>query len=599
MKFPRRPGFRSRDQVTRRSGLPALYENAQEGQFKSFFAGISPFPLMDEEAALNPRPGIGEYLIQRIYEKGVRHVFGVPGDYILNFYAMLDKGPLQMVNTCDEQGAGFAADAYARLHGLGVVCVTYNVGGFKVVNTTAEAYAEKSPVLVIAGAPGWQERKRSPLLHHTARDFSDQYEIFRRITVASTNLSDPADAYREIDRVLEVMVAQKGPGYIEIPRDIVTIVPEKGPDTPSIHLEDKIGVPIPPGVLNEIVSRVNNSFRPVIWAGEEIARFHLGLQVQQFAEKARIPIVSTMLGKSAVDETSPLFLGVYAGVIGDEKVREYVEGSDCLLVLGSQLNDVNLGAFTAAVDQDRMIVLSGDSCRIGTRFIKEAGLNLLPDIAGQHLIPHDEHGFPPSQVQRKTFFSPNADTAVTAARMFQAIDSFLDESHIVITDIGDAVMGSMVLTILRPDQFLCSIYYSAMGFAVPAAIGAQAARPDLRPVVIVGDGAFQMTGIEVSTAARYGMNPIVIVMNNSGFGTERPMIDGRFNDIASWQYHRIPQVIGKGRGWRVTTETELYNALAEAGGSGDLSIIEVMLDPYDITPQLRRMCERLAKGVKK
>jgi len=553
---------------------------------------------MDEKTAMGSRPGIGEYLIQRIYDAGARHVFGVPGDYILNFYAMLTRSQLQVINTCDEQGAGFAADAYARINGLGVVCVTYNVGGFKVVNTTAEAYAEKSPVLVIAGAPGLQERQKFSLLHHKVRDYSDQYRIFERITVASTELSDPEHAYEEIDRVLAGVLHEKGPGYIELPRDIVNVVPVNTPGTPAVHSAGSNSEIISSGVLDLVVSRVNGSSRPVIWAGEEIARNQLGPYVQALAEKTRIPIVSTMLGKSAIDETSSLYLGVYAGVIGDEQVREYVEASDCLLVLGVILNDVNLGANTAALDPERMIILSGDSCRIGARSFSGAGLGTLPELSGKQFLPHDLHGAPPTQKERKITYSPT-HAKITAERLFLAIDSFVDESNIVIADVGDAAMGSMAITIPQPNQFLCPIYYSSLGFSVPAAIGVKAARPDLRPLVLVGDGAFQMTGMEISTAARYRMDPIVIVLNNGGFGTERPMIDGPFNDVAPWQYHRIPDIIGAGRGYLVTTEDELAGALTAAKESNDLSIIEVVLDPNDITPQLRRMCERLAKGVKR
>ena len=553
---------------------------------------------MNEKTAMGSRPGIGEYLIQRLCEAGARHVFGVPGDYILNFYAMLTRSPLQVINTCDEQGAGFAADAYARINGLGVVCVTYNVGGFKVVNTTAEAYAEKSPVLVIAGAPGLQERQKFSLLHHKVRDYSDQFRIFERITVASTELRDPEHAYEEIDRVLAEVLHKKGPGYIELPRDIVTVVPGNIPGTRAVPLAGSCSETISSGILDQVVSRVNGSSRPVIWAGEEIARNQLGPYVQALAEKASIPLVSTMLGKSAIDETSSLYLGVYAGVIGDEQVREYVEASDCLLLLGVILNDVNLGANTAALNPDRMIILSGDSCRIGTRSFCGAGLGALPELSGKQFLPHDLHGVPPAQKERKIPYSPT-HAKITAERLFLAIDSFVDESNVVIADVGDAAMGSMALTIPRPNQFLCPIYYSSLGFSVPAAIGVKAARPDLRPLVLVGDGAFQMTGMEVSTAARYRMDPIVIVLNNGGFGTERPMIDGSFNDVAPWQYHRIPDIIGSGRGCLVTTEDELAGALTAAKESNDLSIIEVVLDPDDITPQLRRMCERLAKGVKR
>src|SRR5438093_7794590 len=166
---------------------------------------------------------IGEYLIQRLYQFGVRHVFGIPGDYVLGFYDQLAHSKLRIINTCDEQGAGFAADAYARVRGLGVVCITYCVGGLKVANTTAEAFAEKSPVVVISGAPGIKEREKNPLLHHKVREFDTQAKVFKELTIASTVLSDPQTALQEIDRVLHAALRYKRPVYIELPRDLVLV----------------------------------------------------------------------------------------------------------------------------------------------------------------------------------------------------------------------------------------------------------------------------------------------------------------------------------------------------------------------------------------
>src|SRR5712692_6340080 len=164
---------------------------------------------------------IGDYLIQQLHAYGVRHVFGIPGDYVLGFYDLLSKSKLRILNTCDEQGAGFAADAYARVRGLGVVCITYCVGGLKVANTTAEAFAEKSPVVIISGAPGIKEREKNPLLHHKVREFDTQKKVFDQLTVASAVLSDPQTAFQEIDRVLHAALRFKRPVYIELPRDMV------------------------------------------------------------------------------------------------------------------------------------------------------------------------------------------------------------------------------------------------------------------------------------------------------------------------------------------------------------------------------------------
>src|SRR2546428_455297 len=207
-------------------------------------------------------PSIGEYLIQRLYAHGVRHIFGIQCDYVLGFYHLLERSKLQIVNTCDEQGAGFAADAYARVRGLGAVCVTYCVGGLKLANTTAEAFAEKSPVVVISGAPGIKEREKNPLLHHKVREFDTQKKVFEQLTVASTVLSDPQTALQEIDRVLHAALRFKRPVYIELPRDLVSVpgIPYYQPR--EIHETSDAGSLA--AALTEAEEMINRAKKPVI-----------------------------------------------------------------------------------------------------------------------------------------------------------------------------------------------------------------------------------------------------------------------------------------------------------------------------------------------
>src|SRR5207253_1858946 len=239
---------------------------------------------------------IGQYLIQRLYAHGVRHVFGIPGDYVLGFYDQLFKSKLRIINTCDEQGAGFAADAYARLRGLGAVCVTYCVGGLKVANTTAEAFAEKSPVVVISGAPGLKEREKNPLLHHKVREFDTQKKVFEQLTIASTVLSDPQLAFQEIDRVLDAALRFKRPVYVELPRDLV--------HSPGMaHHKPK---PIHEGsnsrtlkaALAEAAAMINAARKPVILADVEVHRFGLQEELIALIDRTGIPFAATILGKS-------------------------------------------------------------------------------------------------------------------------------------------------------------------------------------------------------------------------------------------------------------------------------------------------------------
>src|SRR5512141_2509182 len=315
--------------------------------------------------AATTSPSIGEYLIQRLYANGVRHVFGIPGDYVLAFYDQLSKSKLRTINTCDEQGAGFAADAYARVRGLGAVCVTYCGGGLKVANSTAEAFAEKSPVVVISGAPGMKEREKNPLLHHKVREFDTQKKVFEQLTVAATVLNDAQTAFQEIDRVLHAALRYKRPVYIELPRDLVSVPGIPHHKTAEIHEQSD-----PRGLreaLAEAGKMINQARQPVILADVEVHRFALQDQLLKLARKTNIPVAATVLGKSVIGEAHPFYLGIYEGAMGREDVRRYVEGSDCVIMLGAFMTDINLGIYTAHLDPARSISATSEKLSIRHR----------------------------------------------------------------------------------------------------------------------------------------------------------------------------------------------------------------------------------------
>lgn len=311
---------------------------------------------------MNTEHTIASYLIDKLQAHGVRHIFGVPGDYALGFFKALENSPLGVINTSDEQGAGFAADAYARVSGLGAVCVTYCVGGFKLVNTTAQAYAEKSPVIVISGAPGISERVKRPLLHHKARDFDSQLKVFQELTAAATILDDAQTACSEIDRVFEAALRYKRPVYIELPRDMVS-----SPVDPSRHpqaTERTQDAEALREAVCEATEIINAAEKPLILAGVEVQWFGLQPLLRQFLETSGIPVASTILSKSVLMETHPQYLGVYEGSMGREDVKEYVESSDCLILLGVFMSDFNLGLFTAHLDQGKSISVTSEKLSV-------------------------------------------------------------------------------------------------------------------------------------------------------------------------------------------------------------------------------------------
>ncbi len=538
---------------------------------------------------------IGEYLIQKLYEHGLRHAFGIPGDYVLAFYKQLFDSKIKVINTADEQGAGYAANAYARLRGLGAVCITYGVGGLKVVNTTAQAYAEESPVVVISGAPGIREQSGNPLLHHKVKGFDTQLKVFEQITVAQAVLDNPETAGREINRVLGAAICYRRPVYIELPRDMVSV--KITPVEEKLQLPDVDKGPFKEA-LSEAVDMINQARQPVLVAGVELLRYGMHTALRKLAEKTNIPVTSTLLGKSAFGERHPLYLGLYEGGLSREQVRQYVESSDCVILLGVLLTDLDLGIFTANLDQGKSIFSTSEKTSI--RFHTYNAVYLNGFLMG--LLAADIHRRPDVDIPRMLApgtFQPVPDAKMTVQRLFQRLETFFDEETFVIADTGDALFAAADVTIPRAAEFMSSAYYATLGFAVPASLGVQLALPNLRPLVLVGDGAFQMTGVELSTAARYGLNPIVIVLNNSGYGTERPMLDGNFNDVSTWNFSRLPELFGAGRGFDVHTEADLENALSTARDYREgFCILDVHLDQYDFSPVLQRMTSALGKKVK-
>lgn len=555
---------------------------------------------------------VGNYLIQRLYDHDVRHIFGVPGDFVLGFYQeLIQSNKLKVINTCDEQGAAFAADAYARINGLGVVCVTYCVGGLKIVNATAQAFAEKSPVVVISGAPGIKERRKNPLLHHKVRDFDTQQKIFEHITVDSVLVDNPRTAAKDIDRVLSSATRYKRPVYIELPRDKVSIpiYQEQYVDpsttyskTAKIEEECETDMDSMQEALAEATAMINSSKQPVIIAGVEIHRFGLQDKLLRLTYKTNIPVVATVLSKSVISEDHPSYLGVYEGAMGHQSVREYVESSDCLILLGALMTDINFSISPTPIEQSKSIYVTSEKLSIKYHNFENV---LLQDFLISLIeAPLERKDFVLVEKQgniknNNKHFSAARNQKITVKRLFERLNFSITDNRIVIADVGDSLFGALDLTVHGQTDFLSPAYYCSMGFAVPAAIGAQLASPTLRPIVIVGDGAFQMTGMEISTIIRFALNPIIIILNNKGYGTERPMLDGPFNDILPWNYYRIPEIIGHGKGFVIETEDQLEEALlaAERIYSKDLCVLDVHLDIHDGSPALQRLTESLGKKV--
>ena len=557
-------------------------------------------PKTDRLTAFPTRMPMGEFLFAYLHRRGVRHSFGVPGDFALPTFAWLEKSPIQSITMTHEPGAGFAADAYSRINGIGLVCVTYCVGGLNVLNSIAGAYAEKSPVVVVSGAPGRKDREKDPLLHHKVKTFETQRRVYDEVTVASAVLLDEQTAAAEIVRCVEACLRHKRPVYIEVPHDMVDR------EIPTAHIAPPPAPQSDPqtlaAALGEALDMLRAAKKPVLLAGVELHRFGYTDIAVRLAERLNVPIAADLLSKSAVPENHPLYLGVYGGAMSsDQQVREYVETSDCVLMLGTFITDMNMGVYTARLDRNRTVLATTDAVRVAFHrydevefkdFLDGLAAARLPAKKFKHPNPHKE----PVPLTKKELTDP-----LTMKELFRIVSLHLDENCCVVSDVGDAIFGAVGIRTARRAEFIAPAYYLSMGFAVPASIGVETANPALRPVVLVGDGAFQMTGTELSTAVRLGLKPIVLVLNNEGYGTMRKIRDGAFNVISQWDYGKICDLVGGGAATRAATKGELDGAIRSAMGSNAVRVIDVQIPRDDISPQLATMSGELARlrGVKK
>jgi len=542
-------------------------------------------------------------LIEALRLRGVRRVYGVPGDYVLGLFAALQASPIDLICTAGEEGAGFAADAHGRLQGLGVAVVTYGVGALKLLNPVAGAYAERSPLLVISGAPGLRESEEHPLLHHRIRADQTQLRLFREVTVASAVLDSGRTAADELVRVLETMRRESRPGYLELPADCLNReIPwpiDLAPPAPAAPA-------IPDGLRQEgerWLAWLRGRQRPLVLGGVELARFRLQPLLRQILEREGWDLATSLSGKTLLPESHPQVLGIYEGAMGLPQLRQRVENSDGLLVLGQPLNDLDTGVFTMAVDPAHVLQVDLEA---GLRTAGERNENLDPLTllriwaeaqAPAALPPAAPDPHPAPDPDLAPVFEPAPDQPLGVERLMAAIEAVLPAAAIVLADPGDALFAAADLQLREDSHFLASSFWASLGFALPAAVGAWGACPEHPPVVLLGDGALLMCANELATLARYAIPALVIVLDNGGYGTERPIVDGPFNNLQPVAHRELALAMGFSVAERVENEEELWRCLGRWRSDGMTvpTLISVAIPAGEMSAALRRLSTALAQ----
>jgi indolepyruvate decarboxylase len=520
-------------------------------------------------------------LLQALKDHGAREIFGIPGDFVLPLFKVLAESKILPLYTLShEPGIGFAADAAARYHsGLGVAVVTYGAGAFNIVNAIAGAYAERSPVVVIAGAPGASERASGLMLHHQARTVDTQLAVFREITCDQAVLSDAARAPQEIARVLHNARERALPVYIEFPRDMVEAATARVPVL-ARRAADRDALA---ECADEILGRLARGRRPLIMVDVEIRRYGLEDEVAALARKLCIPVVTTFMGRGLLADATDVVAGTYLGAAGDPGITAMVEAADALLLLGVILCDTNFALSQRQLDPRAAMLAIDRTVRIGH--------HVFPDLPIDDLVTALCARATPSAARAGAQARPNAtvyarglkgdDSPINPSDIAMAINDLFDRHGPMpmTSDVGDCLFTALEI---ENTALAAPGYYAGMGFGVPGGIGVAAAT-GRRPLIFVGDGAFQMTGWELGNCRRYGLDPIVILFNNQSWEMLRAFQpESAFNDLDDWHFADMAVSLG-GVGERVATKRQLIDAIERAvARRGQFSLIEVML-PRGVT----------------
>lgn len=544
-----------------------------------------------------PTISIGQYLIDRLYEAGLRRLYGVPGDFNLEFLELLEKdGRIAFIGTCNELNGGYAADGDARLSGFGALITTYGVGDLSALQAIAGAYAERVPVLSLAGAPPLHAIETRALVHHTLLngDYDNMLQAHAPFTTAQARLT-PDNAGVEIDRVVSAVIRRKLPGYLQLPSDITTVM-IPAPSAPLALAQPAADPETLTLAADYLAKKIENAKSPVILVDSLVSRFGLAEDVTRFIEKTGIPFALTSPGKGSLPESSPYYLGGYAGGASAPALFERVAASDCVIGLGVRFSDLPSGYFTQKIQPDAWINLNADSVRVNMgqkeRVLVGAGAAsvlkaTLQRLSGRAPLPAPA----PRKLSR-----PETDEAWNGTVFWNRIQTFLREGDAIAADSGTSAVALTGMTLPDNVDFVIQPVWSAIGYTCPALMGMAMAQPERRSLLFIGDGALQMTAQEISTMLRNGLSPVLFVINNRGYTVERCIlgVHAAFNDIADWDYTALPRAFGpngKSKVFSVRTRDELEKALSAAEKPDGLVLIEIHLGPMDVPPGMMKFGE--------
>ncbi|WP_312974788.1 thiamine pyrophosphate-binding protein [Atlantibacter sp.] len=541
---------------------------------------------------------VADYLLDRLAQSGITHLFGVPGDYNLQFLDNVIAHPeVAWVGCANELNAAYAADGYARCKGAGALLTTFGVGELSALNGVAGSYAEHVPVLHIVGAPASGAQQRGELMHHTVGDGDFRHFVRIASELCAAHAVLTADnACKEIDRVMREMREASRPGYLMLPADVAK-KPAIRPENALTRAAQSADPALLEAFRLAVQQRLCGVEHIALLADYLAQRFGLKHALQQWVREIPLAHSSLLMGKGIFNESGAGFTGTYSGAATAQAQREAIEQSEVVICVGVKFTDTTTAGFSQHLTREQTIEVMPDGVRIGHRGFSGLPMAQAVDILYQE-VREIRHQLTLPTIKPAPL--PEGDAGLDQHAFWLAIQAWLRPGDIVVVDQGTAAFGAATLTLPDDVTFIVQPLWGSIGYALAAAFGAQTACPTRRLVLITGDGAAQLTIQELGSMLRDDLRPVVIVLNNDGYTVERAIhgAEQRYNDIAPWDWTALPHALDihrKAECWQVSETVQLQEVLARLAHPARLSLLEVMLPKQDLPELLAAVTQSLGE----
>ncbi len=538
-------------------------------------------------------PTVAEYVVNRLADLGIDRVFGVPGDYAFPFADAIEECErLEWISCANELNAAYAADGYARVYGASILSTTYAVGELSALNGVMGSKSQRLPVFFIVGSPSTQIQRQGLVTHHTLGDgiFNQFQSISAAACCVSTNLT-PDNVVDEMERVIREALRLSAPAYIILPMDLARM-PIMGQPVKGQLLNAVKRTKSDPASLDAavqfVLNKVNGAKQIVALPSNLIATYGLTNQFVEFLKKSGMSYATSPMSKGVISETHPNYLGLYSGVTSSPSaLKSIVEGADLILDLGGLINeDINTGNWTSNLAPDKTIVIGDHFVKMGGTLFSGVTLEDMLIELTQKIRPVAKLQLDEKPLQFPIVGAPSDSTS--SANFYPRLQKMLRSGDVLVAETGTCMLFLTPMWLPEGVGFQAQALWGSIGWATPAAEGICMANKSGRTILVTGDGSHQLTANEIGTMGRYGIKPIIFVLNNALYGVEIIVSESgwKYDDIAQWNYSHLPEAMGCSDWFcaKVSTVAELDAAIEKANAHDGASYIEVMIPASESKP---------------